>query len=121
MWSFPSSELKHIVEHRATRDRLLVADKLSGSEADDLDILSSDIAAIVEGIKNRRWTSTTVVKAFIRSARRSQEANNFITEGEWCGAGGAGRLQRRLCLLRLLAVTDLLLLAMHFQSTFQLL
>lgn len=83
MWPFSTPELKSVVEHRASRDRLLLADDVGGSEAGDLDILSSDIAGLVEGIKSRRWTASVVLKAFIRSARRSQAESNFMTEGEW--------------------------------------
>lgn len=57
---------------------------LAASEIDiqdgDVEILSSDLAALSAGIKSRKWSSVEVTQAFIRSARRAQLASNPITE-----------------------------------------
>lgn len=45
----------------------------------DEKILSADIKGLVDGVRNRSWTSTKILSAFIRSARRAQLACNPIT------------------------------------------
>lgn len=45
----------------------------------DVDILSSDLQQLAHGIKTGRWTSTRLVQAFTRSARRSHLQTNCIT------------------------------------------
>lgn len=45
----------------------------------DLEILTSNITALVEGVQKKAWTSTRMVQAFIRSARRAHRATNCIT------------------------------------------
>lgn len=88
-------------EHRAKRDRALCSPIDPASSANlrvtslaelprsetalqdgDQDILSSDMAGIVEGIKEKRWTASRVLHCFIRSARRAHERTNCLTEGE---------------------------------------
>lgn len=47
------------------------------------EILSSSNTAIVHGIKEKRWTSTQVLQAFVNRARLAQERTNCLTEGEF--------------------------------------
>jgi hypothetical protein len=46
------------------------------------EILKSTNTEIVQGIKERRWTSTEVLSAFVARAVAAQEATNCLTEGE---------------------------------------
>ena len=48
----------------------------------DETIISSDIASIVYGIQEKRWTALEVMYAFIRRAQLAQEQTNCLTEGE---------------------------------------
>ena len=48
----------------------------------DTEILRCEIEQLTAGIKEGKWTSTRIVHAFIRSARRAQLSVNCLTEGE---------------------------------------
>lgn len=69
-------------EEEASHHGKVLSD-LSDSEIElqegDIEILSSDLAALVEGVKTKRWTSTRMTQAFIRAARRAQLVSNPIT------------------------------------------
>lgn len=110
MWFF-SSASNEIRSHVASRDRALCInlpandehhptatkennsqflksnlDQLDPNEIEiqpgDEEILRCDISGLTEGIKNKKWTSTRILCAFIRSARRAQRDSNCLTEGE---------------------------------------
>lgn len=51
-----------------------------GLEEHGLEILSSDIAGITSGIKAGRWTSTQVLCAYVRAARRAHLRTNCLSE-----------------------------------------
>jgi hypothetical protein len=46
------------------------------------EILSSSNTDIVQGIKEKRWTSTQVLQAFVGRAIAAHERTNCLTEGE---------------------------------------
>ncbi|PGH07077.1 hypothetical protein AJ79_06355 [Helicocarpus griseus UAMH5409] len=46
----------------------------------DFEILSAEIAGITSAIKQKRWTATQVLYAYVRSARRSQIRTNALAE-----------------------------------------
>lgn len=45
----------------------------------DMEILSSDLTGLVEGVRSKKWTSTRMHHAFIRATRRAQLACNPVT------------------------------------------
>ena len=45
-------------------------------------IISSDIASIVYGIQEKRWSAVEVIYAFIRRAQLAHEQTNCLTEGK---------------------------------------
>jgi amidase len=52
----------------------------------DLEILSCTLQELVSGIAERKWTSTRILHAFIRSARRAQQKINCITQPNFTAA-----------------------------------
>ncbi|PWN43803.1 amidase signature enzyme [Ceraceosorus guamensis] len=87
MWPFTSSNSLLIASHIQARDALIASaqDKLglhpSPSEAAlEAEILSSDIETITSGILDKKWTSTRVLEAYIRSSIRAQERCRPLTE-----------------------------------------
>lgn len=108
MWFF-SSAATDIKNHVSARDRALCyplplndesssepisssqtlatnVHQLTSTEIDlqpgDEEILRCDISGLTQGIKNGQFTSTRVLCAFIRGARRAQRETNCLTEGE---------------------------------------
>ncbi|KAJ4473835.1 amidase signature domain-containing protein [Lentinula aciculospora] len=80
MWSFESSDYKSVVQSkRAERARLLNSvPKLSSSKQQA--ILSAQVLALVEGIKNGEWTTTEVMEAYIAQAVVAHAMTNCATE-----------------------------------------
>lgn len=46
----------------------------------DLEVLQATAPQIVAGIASRKWTATSVLRAYVRSSLRVQEACNPLTE-----------------------------------------
>lgn len=83
MWPFESKAQVAAREHVLVRNGLI--EKASHLEQhDDLreEILSCDIAGLVDGIKEKKWTSSIVVHVFIAAAIRAHRRLNCLTEGE---------------------------------------
>ncbi|UZJ55823.1 hypothetical protein CBS101457_005143 [Exobasidium rhododendri] len=81
MWPFESTA--QVLSRRHVVDRNLLIEKASLLERhEDLQgaILSSDIVALVEGIKKGDWTSTIVVRVYIHSAIKAHRLTNCLTE-----------------------------------------
>ncbi|CAO1626209.1 unnamed protein product [Parajaminaea phylloscopi] len=62
----------------ATRLQDLPSEEIEVQEG-DIEILSSDLTTLVDGVRTRRWTSTRMLHAFIRATRRAQLACNPVT------------------------------------------
>ncbi|PWN51892.1 amidase signature enzyme [Violaceomyces palustris] len=98
VWPFTSSEHQlSISSHINKRDLSLYKPLSPGSDKevarlklesisiDQLDplereIIQSDITDIVQGIKSKRWTSTNVLHAFFKNARKAHRRINCLTE-----------------------------------------
>lgn len=83
MWPLESKGQAAAREHLLVRNGLIEkASHIEKHEDQREVILGSDIAGLVDGIKEKKWTSTIVVKVFITSAIRAHRRLNCLTEGE---------------------------------------
>lgn len=88
MWPFAKSNASLIEKHINERNFLLTHpdgetyEVTTAAVASDkeLEIIKCDIPDLVAGIKERKWTSTDVVNAFIGATKRAQMATNCLTE-----------------------------------------
>lgn len=83
MWPFESTAQALCRQHVVERDSLIEKASRVERHADvEEAILGSDIAGLVEGIKQGKWTATVVNRVYIHSAIRAHRKTNCLTEGE---------------------------------------
>jgi hypothetical protein len=82
MWPFESKGQALAREHVLIRNGLIEkASHIEKHEELRDAILSADIAGLVDGIKEKKWTASIVVRVFITAAIRAHRKLNCLTEG----------------------------------------